>query len=206
MQVEYTDSLIQKELEETLFIGINSNQPGSKTAVDRMKSISSEKPGVLGFAANTNENSNEFVGDFYYTVAYRLEFYSQVRMRAVELNGEGERAIFSCEESQSAASRNTSKIEKIRPIRSSSSTRASQKANSKMRTSECRARDEPSADRWPFRYAIPLMKQGVRESNGDKDIPLTVLAVQKMNNIRLFPKVVSCQLPPAFGETPLRAL
>ncbi|KAI6237581.1 hypothetical protein M3Y95_00280500 [Aphelenchoides besseyi] len=70
---------VQHELENSLFIGINTNQPGSKTVSDRVKSIRDEKPGVLGFSANMVNNYNTFVGDFIFTVAYRSEFYAQLQ-------------------------------------------------------------------------------------------------------------------------------
>ncbi|KAI6185474.1 hypothetical protein M3Y98_00027400 [Aphelenchoides besseyi] len=70
---------VQHELENSLFIGINTNQPGSKSVTDRVKSIKDEKPGVLGFSANMVENYNTFIGDFVYTVAYRSEFYAQLQ-------------------------------------------------------------------------------------------------------------------------------
>lgn len=42
-----------------------------------------------------------------------------------------------------------------------------------------------------YKYSIPLIRYGIQEGNNGTPIPLTVLAVQKVNNVRLFPLKVS---------------
>ncbi|KAI6237649.1 hypothetical protein M3Y95_00287600 [Aphelenchoides besseyi] len=145
---------VQHELENSLFIGINTNQPGSKSVTDRVKSIRDEKPGVLGFAANMVDNYNTFIGDFLFTVAYRSEFYAQLqsilkRCVSTFANKRGkipEKVIF-------------------------------------YYTGLTEGQFENA-----YKLAIPMIKQGIRDANDGKDIPLILMAVQKMNNIRLFPK------------------
>ncbi|KAI6209842.1 hypothetical protein M3Y96_00264000 [Aphelenchoides besseyi] len=144
----------QMVLENSLFIGINTNQPGSKSVVDRVTSIKNEKPGVLGFAANMGENYNTYFGDFVYTVAYRTEFYTQLQ------------CIFK---------RCVSTFKKKRG-----------KTPNKVifyYTGLTEGQFENA-----YQLAIPLIKQGIRDGNSGLDIPLTLLAVQKLNNVRLFPK------------------
>ncbi|KAI6185484.1 hypothetical protein M3Y98_00028600 [Aphelenchoides besseyi] len=148
---------VQHELENSLFIGINTNQPGSKSVTDRVKSIKDEKPGVLGFSANMVENYNTFIGDFVYTVAYRSEFYAQLQ------------SIFKRCVSTFAAKRGKMP-EKV--VFYYTGLTEGQFENA-------------------YKLAIPMIKKGIRDANNDGDIPLILMAVQKMNNVRLFPKKIS---------------
>jgi hypothetical protein len=153
--VQVEDPAIQKELEENMYVGISTNQPGSKSIIDRVTTArSDEKPGVLGYCANITKNYNQFVGDFYYTAAYRPEFYSDLReifricvQRFTENRGKPPKSVVfyytGVSEGQFEAA---------------------------------------------YKHAMPLIRDGIRVGNGGIDIPLTVLAVQKMNNVRLFPK------------------
>jgi hypothetical protein len=48
-----------------MFVGISTNSPGSKTIVDRAKTVrTNEKPNVLGYCANMGKNHNEFIGKY----------------------------------------------------------------------------------------------------------------------------------------------
>lgn len=42
-----------------------------------------------------------------------------------------------------------------------------------------------------YKNAVPLIRCGIKEGNNGASIPLTILAVQKTNNVRLFPANVS---------------
>ncbi|KAI6220943.1 hypothetical protein M3Y99_01577200 [Aphelenchoides fujianensis] len=142
------------DLKTTLFIGINTNQPGSKSVVDRVKSIKDDKPGVLGFAANMGRDFNSFFGDFLYTVAYRSEFYAQLK------------AI----------------------MKRCVATYTAQRGHPPPKVVfYYTGLTEGQFDN-AYKLAVPLLKAGIREGNNDVDIPLTLLAVQKLNNVPLFPQ------------------
>ncbi|KAI6212992.1 hypothetical protein M3Y94_00095900 [Aphelenchoides besseyi] len=142
-EVKDRNADVQHELENSLFIGINTNQPGSKSVTDRVKSIRDEKPGVLGFAANMVDNYNTFIGDFLFTVAYRSEFYAQLqsilkRCVSTFANKRGkipEKVIF-------------------------------------YYTGLTEGQFENA-----YKLAIPMIKQGIRDANDGKDIPLILMAI-----------------------------
>ncbi|KAI6220879.1 Piwi domain protein [Aphelenchoides fujianensis] len=148
------DADVAADIKTTLYIGINTNQPGSKSVVDRVKSIKDDKPGVLGFAANMGRDFNSFFGDFLYTVAYRSEFYSQLK------------AI----------------------MKRCVATYTSQRGRPPPKVVfYYTGLTEGQFDN-AYKLAVPLLKAGIRDGNNGADIPLTLLAVQKLNNVRLFPK------------------
>jgi len=152
-EVKASDREVQSELENTLFVGIACNQPGSKTIVDRTRSGEEEKPGVLGYSANFTQNYNQFVGDFYYTQAYRPEFYEILR------------DIFKTCVERFTASRG-SPPKKIIFYYNGLTEGQFESA---------------------YKYAIPLVKDGIQEANGGSPIALTVISEQSLNGVRLFP-------------------
>lgn len=63
--VKVENAELMNELENTLFIALDINHPGSKSIVDRVR-VSNEykSPGVLGYAANYGQRYDDFLGSF----------------------------------------------------------------------------------------------------------------------------------------------
>lgn len=83
--IRVTNPDVQRELDQTLFIGIGLNQPGAKSRADRAQAVRNsldEKPGVLGFCGNICEHKDTFAGDFVYINAYRSEVYQALEFVA----------------------------------------------------------------------------------------------------------------------------
>jgi hypothetical protein len=156
-KIKASNEAIQKELEETMFLSIATNQSGSKSRVERITTArSDEKPGVLGYSANIDSDYNKFLGDFFYIPAFRHEFSSEMReiiricvQRFKHNRGKPPKSIVFYYTGLSEGEFGN-----------------------------------------VYKYAIPLIRDGIRNGNNGSNIPLTILAVQKINNVRIFPMQV----------------
>lgn len=148
---------IQEHLENTLFIGISSSQPGSKTRVDKAQAVKgnrNEKPGVLGYCANICQDKDTFAGDFMYINAYRSEIYQclqEVSRRCV--------AYFT--ESRGRQPKNV--------IWYYAGVSEGQYDNI-------------------LKYSVPIIRRGIEQATNGVSIPLCIMAVQKVTNVKIMPR------------------